>query len=72
MDTARRNSSFSRLCPYRGNQLVGLPLELEACSKLRDVIVSFNRLREIPPVLYRLDKLENIIASDNQVQRSPA
>lgn len=52
----------------RNNQLSGLPQELGNCSGLRDIVLSFNRLKELPPVLYKLEKLENIIADDNQVQ----
>ena len=44
-------------------------MELERCTLLVDVVLSFNRLTAIPPVLYTLKRLENIIANDNQVIR---
>ena len=52
---------------YRNNQLKGLPAELALCVELRDLVLSFNHFSEIPPVVYRLGKLEHIIADDNQV-----
>ena len=51
----------------RNNQLRGLPAELAQCQEIRDLVLSFNRFPEIPPVVYQLKKLEHIIADDNQV-----
>ena len=52
---------------YRNNRIRDLPQELERCTKLSDVVLSFNLFQKLPPVLYTLKALENIIASDNQV-----
>ena len=52
---------------FRNNQLKSLPDQLSQCGQLRDLVISFNRFPEIPPVVYRLRKLEHIIADDNQV-----
>ena len=60
--------TYIHTCLARNNHLSGLPQELGNCSGLRDIVLSFNRLKELPPVLYTLEKLENIIADDNQVQ----
>ncbi|CAM9664616.1 unnamed protein product [Lampetra fluviatilis] len=51
----------------RNNALSSLPNELEALCRLQSIIISCNRFREIPPVLYRVGTLETLLASDNQI-----
>ncbi|XP_032822010.2 leucine-rich repeat-containing protein 40 [Petromyzon marinus] len=51
----------------RNNALSSLPNEMEALSRLQSIIISCNRFREIPPVLYRVGTLETLLASDNQI-----
>ena len=51
----------------RNNLIKDLPPELEQCSKLRDLVLSFNSFQKIPEVVYSLKSLETIVASDNQV-----
>jgi Leucine-rich repeat (LRR) protein len=51
----------------RNNHVSELPQELEACSRLSEVILSFNAFSEVPPVLYSMKSLETILASDNRV-----
>uniref|UniRef100_A0A8C9W458 Leucine-rich repeat-containing protein 40 n=1 Tax=Scleropages formosus TaxID=113540 RepID=A0A8C9W458_SCLFO len=53
--------------PPRNNLLVSLPEELEALSKLRSIILSFNRFKVFPNVLYQIRSLETILISNNQV-----
>ena len=51
----------------RNNHIRALPQELEKCSKIREIVLSYNQFAMLPPVLYSLKALENIIAHDNQV-----
>uniref|UniRef100_A0A8B9K9N7 Leucine-rich repeat-containing protein 40 n=1 Tax=Astyanax mexicanus TaxID=7994 RepID=A0A8B9K9N7_ASTMX len=50
----------------RNNLLTSLPMELESL-KLRSIILSFNRFKAFPDVLYRILSLETILMSNNQV-----
>lgn len=52
---------------FRNNLLSSLPAELEALVKLRSVILSFNRFKAFPDVLYQITTLETILISSNQV-----
>ena len=54
-------------CYCRNNRIKELPQELQCCSKLSEIVLSFNQFQKLPPVLYKIKALENIIASDNQV-----
>lgn len=62
--TGSSSSSFPSL---RNNRLKDLPPQLQSCTHLRDIILSYNLLPLLPPVLYRLPSLENILANDNQI-----
>uniref|UniRef100_A0A672LSL5 Leucine-rich repeat-containing protein 40 n=1 Tax=Sinocyclocheilus grahami TaxID=75366 RepID=A0A672LSL5_SINGR len=62
----------SELMPFliffiRNNLLISLPMQLEGLTKLRSVILSFNRFKSFPEVLYRISSLETILISNNQV-----
>ncbi len=51
------------------NNLIGdLPPELAQCSKLRDIVLSFNTFQKLPEVIYSLKSIETIVANDNQVR----
>lgn len=50
----------------RNNLLTLLPMELESL-KLRSIILSFNRFKAFPDVLYRILSLETILICNNQV-----
>ncbi|XP_056388724.1 leucine-rich repeat-containing protein 40 isoform X2 [Hyla sarda] len=53
--------------PARNNFLASLPDELEALTRLQSVILSFNRFKTFPDVLYRIPTLETILISTNQI-----
>uniref|UniRef100_A0A8B9KAD7 Leucine-rich repeat-containing protein 40 n=1 Tax=Astyanax mexicanus TaxID=7994 RepID=A0A8B9KAD7_ASTMX len=69
-DGAVVNVNFSKNqlteVPPRNNLLTSLPMELESL-KLRSIILSFNRFKAFPDVLYRILSLETILMSNNQV-----
>uniref|UniRef100_A0A673JR69 Leucine-rich repeat-containing protein 40 n=1 Tax=Sinocyclocheilus rhinocerous TaxID=307959 RepID=A0A673JR69_9TELE len=70
-DSPVANVNFSKnqlmAVPSRNNLLISLPMELEGLTKLRSVILSFNRFKSFPEVLYRISSLETILISNNQV-----
>uniref|UniRef100_A0A8C1VUZ8 Leucine-rich repeat-containing protein 40 n=1 Tax=Cyprinus carpio TaxID=7962 RepID=A0A8C1VUZ8_CYPCA len=70
-DSPVANVNFSKnqlmAVPSRNNLLTSLPMELEGLTKLRSVILSFNRFKSFPEVLYRISYLETILISNNQV-----
>ncbi|CAH2311008.1 leucine-rich repeat-containing 40 [Pelobates cultripes] len=51
----------------RNNLLMSLPEEMEAMTRLQSVILSFNRFKTFPDVLYRMPTLETILISTNQI-----
>uniref|UniRef100_A0A6I8SRR2 Leucine-rich repeat-containing protein 40 n=1 Tax=Xenopus tropicalis TaxID=8364 RepID=A0A6I8SRR2_XENTR len=51
----------------RNNVLTSLPSEMEAMTRLQSVILSFNRFKHFPDVLYRIPTLETILISSNQI-----
>uniref|UniRef100_A0A8C5WIY2 Leucine-rich repeat-containing protein 40 n=1 Tax=Leptobrachium leishanense TaxID=445787 RepID=A0A8C5WIY2_9ANUR len=51
----------------RNNLLTSLPAEMEAMTQLRSVILSFNRFKTFPDVLYRIPTLDTILISTNQI-----
>ncbi|XP_053324764.1 leucine-rich repeat-containing protein 40 [Spea bombifrons] len=51
----------------RNNILMSLPAEMEALTRLQSVILSFNRFKTFPDVLYRIPSLESILISSNQI-----
>ncbi|KAM5147832.1 leucine-rich repeat-containing protein 40 [Mantella aurantiaca] len=51
----------------RNNVLSSLPDELEALTHLHSVILSFNRFKTFPEVLYRIPTMETILISSNQI-----
>ena len=36
---------------------------------MREITISYNRFKELPQVIYSWSKLENILASDNQIDK---
>ncbi|XP_074191043.1 leucine-rich repeat-containing protein 40 isoform X2 [Rhinolophus sinicus] len=63
------NFSKNLLCeiPKRNNFLSSLPEEMESLIRLQTINLSFNRLKILPEVLYRIPTLETILISNNQV-----
>ncbi|XP_029474230.1 leucine-rich repeat-containing protein 40 isoform X2 [Rhinatrema bivittatum] len=51
----------------RNNSLIALPDELEAVIGLQTIILSFNRFKVFPEVLYRISSLETILLGSNQI-----
>ncbi|XP_030061707.1 leucine-rich repeat-containing protein 40 [Microcaecilia unicolor] len=51
----------------RNNFLMVLPDELEAVIGLQTIILSFNRFKVFPAVLYRMSNLETILLGNNQI-----
>nr|XP_033772798.1 leucine-rich repeat-containing protein 40 [Geotrypetes seraphini] len=51
----------------RNNFLIVLPDELEAVIGLQTIILSFNRFKVFPAVLYRMPNLEIILLGNNQI-----
>ncbi|XP_018432379.1 PREDICTED: leucine-rich repeat-containing protein 40 isoform X2 [Nanorana parkeri] len=51
----------------RNNFLSSLPDELEALTRLQSIILSFNRFKTFPEVLYRIPTIETILISTNQI-----
>lgn len=52
---------------FRNNVLTYLPPEMEALLKLQSIILSFNRFKTFPEVLYRISTLDTILFSNNQI-----
>uniref|UniRef100_A0AAY4EXG4 Leucine-rich repeat-containing protein 40 n=1 Tax=Denticeps clupeoides TaxID=299321 RepID=A0AAY4EXG4_9TELE len=52
---------------FRNNLLTTLPSEMKSLTKLRTVVLSFNRFKCFPDVLYKIAALETILISNNQV-----
>ncbi|KAM8929915.1 leucine-rich repeat-containing protein 40 isoform 2-T2 [Pelodytes ibericus] len=51
----------------RNNSLMSLPAEMEALTRLQSIILSFNRFKTFPEVLYRIPTLETILISTNMI-----
>ncbi|CAI9546999.1 unnamed protein product [Staurois parvus] len=51
----------------RNNFLSSLPDELEALTHLQSIILSFNRFKTFPEVLYRIPTMDTILISSNQI-----
>uniref|UniRef100_A0A669B205 Leucine rich repeat containing 40 n=1 Tax=Oreochromis niloticus TaxID=8128 RepID=A0A669B205_ORENI len=53
--------------PPRNNQLSDLPSEMQNLTKLRSIILIYNRFKSFPDVLYETLSLETILLANNQV-----
>uniref|UniRef100_A0A1A7XBW1 Leucine-rich repeat-containing protein 40 n=2 Tax=Iconisemion striatum TaxID=60296 RepID=A0A1A7XBW1_9TELE len=51
----------------RNNQLSDLPPEMKNLTKLCSIILSYNRLKSFPEVLYEILSLETVLLGNNQV-----
>ncbi|XP_037530631.1 leucine-rich repeat-containing protein 40 [Nematolebias whitei] len=51
----------------RNNQLSDLPPEIKNLTKLRSVILNYNRFKSFPQVLYEVLSLETVLLGNNQV-----
>ncbi|XP_039983853.1 leucine-rich repeat-containing protein 40 [Xiphias gladius] len=51
----------------RNNQLSDLPSEMKNLTKVRSIILSCNRFRSFPEVLYQIASLETVLLGNNQV-----
>ena len=51
----------------RNNAISNLPSEWTTFSKLREINLSYNRLKEVPAVVFTWTQLENLILGDNQI-----
>lgn len=52
----------------RNNQLTDLPGSMSNLHSLRELMISYNRMHQMPVVVYQLSKLEVLLASDNHIQ----
>ncbi|KAM3620236.1 uncharacterized protein V6R79_020102 [Siganus canaliculatus] len=52
---------------FRNNQLSDLPSELKNLSRLRSIILNYNRFKSFPEVLYHIVSLETVLLGNNQV-----
>ncbi|TWW57394.1 Leucine-rich repeat-containing protein 40 [Takifugu flavidus] len=55
------------ICYYRNNQMAELPAEMKNLTKLRSIILNYNRFKSFPGVLYQIVSLETILLGNNQV-----
>uniref|UniRef100_A0A8C7XWV3 Leucine rich repeat containing 40 n=1 Tax=Oryzias sinensis TaxID=183150 RepID=A0A8C7XWV3_9TELE len=53
--------------PARNNQLKDLPADMENLAKLRCIILSYNRFKSFPEVLYQMFSMETVLMANNQV-----
>ncbi|XP_017290241.1 leucine-rich repeat-containing protein 40 [Kryptolebias marmoratus] len=51
----------------RNNQLSDLPSEMRNLTKLRSIILNYNRFKSFPEVLYEVFSLETVLLGNNQV-----
>ncbi|XP_070688126.1 leucine-rich repeat-containing protein 40 [Pempheris klunzingeri] len=51
----------------RNNQLSDLPSEMKGLTKLRSIILNYNRFKSFPQVLYQIVSLETVLLGNNQV-----
>ncbi|TNM87667.1 leucine-rich repeat-containing protein 40 isoform X1 [Takifugu flavidus] len=51
----------------RNNQMAELPAEMKNLTKLRSIILNYNRFKSFPGVLYQIVSLETILLGNNQV-----
>ncbi|CAH2216687.1 jg18179, partial [Pararge aegeria aegeria] len=49
------------------NNLADLPIELGDLKSLRELVISNNKFTKIPRCVYDLDKLEILLAAENQI-----
>ncbi|XP_056131788.1 leucine-rich repeat-containing protein 40 isoform X2 [Lampris incognitus] len=52
---------------FRNNKLDELPSDMKNLTRLRSVVLSSNRFKYFPDVLYQVVSLETVLLSDNQV-----
>lgn len=52
---------------FRNNQLSDLPSDMKNLTKLRSIILSCNRFKSFPEVLYEIVSLETVLLGNNQV-----
>ncbi|XP_078115703.1 leucine-rich repeat-containing protein 40 isoform X2 [Sander vitreus] len=72
-----RLSCCSDLCKFlqlvhidlRNNQLSDLPSDMKNLTKLSSVILSYNRFKSFPEVLYHVVSLETVLLGNNQVDK---
>ncbi|XP_042371860.1 leucine-rich repeat-containing protein 40 [Plectropomus leopardus] len=70
-----RLTSCSDVCKFlqlmhidlRNNQLSDLPSEMKNLTKLRSIILNYNRFNSFPEVLYQIISLETVLLGNNQV-----
>ncbi|KAG7243788.1 hypothetical protein INR49_008312 [Caranx melampygus] len=53
--------------PPRNNQLSDLPSDMKNLTKLRSIILNYNRFKSFPEVLYQILSLETVLLGNNQV-----
>lgn len=52
---------------FRNNQLSDLPSEMRNLTKLRSIILNYNRFKTFPDILYEVVSLETVLLGNNQV-----
>uniref|UniRef100_A0A8D3C2I8 Leucine-rich repeat protein SHOC-2 n=1 Tax=Scophthalmus maximus TaxID=52904 RepID=A0A8D3C2I8_SCOMX len=55
------------LYSFRNNQLIDLPPDMKNLTKLRSVILSYNRFKSFPEVLYEIASLDTLLLGNNHV-----
>ncbi|XP_013863529.1 leucine-rich repeat-containing protein 40 isoform X2 [Austrofundulus limnaeus] len=61
------NIKTLKVLGYRNNQLSDLPSEMKNLTKLRSIILNYNRFKSFPEVLYDVVSLETVLLGNNQV-----